>query len=94
LPGRRRRWQTLMGSMALFVIAFGVTGCGAAMNGSSAQQISDNAAGGGGSAQAATVLAPGTYTVLVTGTASVYTRSQPNTTVNVVHNIPLKVVVQ
>ncbi len=94
LPGRRRRWQTLMGSMALFVIAFGVMGCGAAMNATSAQQISDSLGGGGASAQAATVLAPGTYTVLVTGTAAVYTRSQPNTTVNVVHNIPLKVVVQ
>ena len=40
------------------------------------------------------VLAPGSYTVIVTGTAAVYNNSQPNTTVNVVHNIPLRVVVQ
>jgi hypothetical protein len=40
------------------------------------------------------VLARGTYTVIVTGTAAVYSNSQPNTTINVVHNVPLKVVVQ
>jgi hypothetical protein len=32
--------------------------------------------------------------VIVTGTAAVYNSSQPNTTVNVVHNLPLRVVVQ
>lgn len=90
LPGRRRRWQTLMGSMALFVIAFGVTGCAGSQMYSQLNQLATNSS----TANAATVLAPGTYTVIVTGTASVYARSQPNTTVNVVHNIPLKVVVQ
>jgi hypothetical protein len=40
------------------------------------------------------VLAPGSYTVIVTGTAAVFTNSQSNTTVNVVHNLPLKIVVQ
>jgi hypothetical protein len=34
------------------------------------------------------------YTVIVTGTASVLANSQADTTVNVVHNIPLQVVVQ
>ena len=57
-------------------------------------QPANQLAGNSGTAQAAGVLAPGTYTVIVTGSASVYTRSQANTTVNVVHNIPLKVVVQ
>ena len=78
--------------MALFVIAFGVTGC-AAPN-SFIQPTNSLTGSSTPEATAAAALAPGTYTVLVTGTASVYTRSQPNTTVNVVHNIPLKVVVQ
>ncbi|MGA9717097.1 MAG: Ig-like domain repeat protein [Acidobacteriaceae bacterium] len=91
LPGRRRRWQALMGSMALFVIAFGVTGCAAP---NAFIQPTSQSTSSTPSPAAAGVLAPGTYTVIVTGTASVYTRSQANTTVNVVHNIPLKVVVQ
>ena len=28
MPGRRRKWQSLLGSLALFVVAFGITGCG------------------------------------------------------------------
>ena len=91
LPGRRRRWQALLGSMALFVIAFGVTGCGGSQMYSPLDQLAANS---GTPNAAAAVLAPGTYTVIVTGTASVYNRSQANTTVNVVHNVPLKVVVQ
>jgi hypothetical protein len=90
MPGRRRRWQSLLGSVALFVIAFGVTGCGGMMMSQPLDQLINNS----NARNAATVLAPGTYTVIVTGTASVFTRSQTNATVNVVHNIPLQVVVQ
>ncbi|HEY3988600.1 MAG TPA: Ig-like domain repeat protein [Acidobacteriaceae bacterium] len=95
MPGRRRRWQSLVGSLALFLVAFGVTGCGASVAKGPNQSYYDTVNGStGGTPNAAAVLAPATYTVLVTGTASVYTRSQPNTTVTVVHNVPLKVVVQ
>ena len=38
-------------------------------------------------------VAPGTYTVIVTGTANVLTQSQANTTVAVVHNVAVQVVV-
>ncbi|MDQ1453249.1 MAG: trimeric autotransporter adhesin, partial [Acidobacteriaceae bacterium] len=92
LPGRRRRWQSLLGSVALFVIAFGVTGCGGSMMSQPLDQLSSS--NSSASNAAATVLAPGTYTVIVTGTASVFTSAQTNTTVNVVHNVPLQVVVQ
>jgi hypothetical protein len=90
IPGRRRRWQSLLGSVALFAIAFGITGCGGMMMSQPIEKLINDS----NARDAATVLAPGTYTVIVTGTASVFTRSQTNTTVNVVHNIPLQVVVQ
>jgi hypothetical protein len=94
MPGKRRNWQALMGSMALLVVGFGITGCGSSVNASAASQLSDSLTGTGEAAQAKPVLAPGTYTVIVTGTAAVYTKSLPNTTVDVVHNIPLKIAVQ
>jgi trimeric autotransporter adhesin len=90
IPGRRRRWQSLLGSVALFVVAFGVTGCGGMMMSQQVEKLINDS----NARDAAPVLAPGTYTVIVTGTASVFTRSQTNTTVNVVHNIPLQVVVK
>jgi hypothetical protein len=90
MPGRRRRWQSLLGSVALFVIAFGVTGCGGMILSQPIKKLINDS----NARDAAPVLAPGTYTVIVTGTASVFTRSQTNTTVNVVHNIPLQVVVK
>lgn len=94
LPSRRRNWQALMGTMALFVIAFGVSGCGSSMNTVSASQLSSSLTDESNSVQANVTLASGTYTVIVTGTAAVYNPTLPNTTVNVVHNIPLKIVVQ
>ena len=93
MPGERRRWQSLLGSMMLFVVAFGMTGCGAAMSSEMGMQGSNSLNDGGVTADA-TTLAPGTYTVIVTGTAAVFTNSQTNTTVDVVHNIPLTIVVQ
>jgi hypothetical protein len=91
LPGRRRRWQSLLGSVALFAITFGVTGCGGSMMSQPLDQLSSSRSS---TPNVAGVLAPGTYTVIVTGTASVFTKAQTNTTVNVVHNVPLQVVVQ
>jgi hypothetical protein len=92
IPGQRRKWQSLMGMLALFVVAFGFTGCGATVANGPNQQYYDTIKNSIGTADV--VLARGTYTVIVTGTAAVYSNSQPNTTINVVHNVPLKVVVQ
>ena len=89
MPGRRRKWQSLIGSLALIVVAFGMTGCGTSVSKALGLPFNSNAA-----TPDATTLAPGTYTVIVTGTASVFANSQASTTVNVVHNLPLKVVVQ
>jgi hypothetical protein len=95
MPGRRRKWQSLIGSLALIVVAFGMAGCGASVANGPQQQYYDNLNGSSaGSPNAAATLAPGSYTVIVTGTAAVFTNSQSNTTVNVVHNLPLKIVVQ
>jgi hypothetical protein len=94
LPGRRRRWQTLMGSPALFVVAFGFTGCGATVASGPGQQYYDTINNSTGTPNASGALAPGTYTVIVTGTANVLTNPQLSTTANVVHNIPLTIVVQ
>jgi hypothetical protein len=92
IPKQRRKWQSLMGSLALFMVAFGFTGCGATVaNGPDKNYYDTINNSSSGTANA--VLAPGTYTVIVTGTAAVYSNSQPNTTVNVVHNIPLKIAV-
>jgi hypothetical protein len=92
IPGQRRRWQTLMGSLALFVVAFGFTGCGATPG----AYVSRKAAptNSSASANAKTPLPAGNYTVIVTGTAPVYNPTQPNTTLNVVHNAMLRIVVQ
>jgi hypothetical protein len=93
VPKQRRKWQTLMGSLALFMVAFGFTGCGASVASGPNKDYYDSLFGSG-DAKTNAVLAPGSYTVIVTGSAAVYNNSQPNTTVNVVHNIPLRVVVQ
>lgn len=93
MPGERRRWHSVLGSMMLFVVAFGITGCGAALSSEAGLQGSNSLSSGGGTADA-TTLAPGSYTVIVTGTAAVLANSQPNTTVDVVHNLPLTIVVQ
>jgi roadblock/LC7 domain-containing protein len=93
MPGRRRKWQSLVGSLALIVVAFGMTGCGAA---SMMYQPLDQLSSSNSAATPAVsgALPRGNYTVIVTGTAKVFVNSQSNTTVNVVHNLPLKIVVQ
>lgn len=95
MPARRRSWQSMIGALALVVVAFGATGCG--VSPSAFLQRSNTAAAQSstptGTANAGGVLTPGTYTVVVTGTANVFAVSQ-NTTVAVVHTLPLNVVVQ
>ena len=49
--GRRRRWQSLMGSLALFVVAFGFTGCGASVASGPGQQYYDMLDNSTGTAQ-------------------------------------------
>jgi hypothetical protein len=93
MSGRRRKWQSLIGSLALIVVAFGMTGCAASMMYQPLDQLNSSNSNRS-TPNAAAVLAPGSYTVIVTGTAAVFTNSQSNTTVNVVHNLPLKIVVQ
>jgi roadblock/LC7 domain-containing protein len=93
MSGRRRKWQSMIGSLALIVVAFGMTGCAASMMYQPLDQLNSSNSNRS-TPDAAAVLAPGSYTVIVTGTAAVFTNSQSNTTVNVVHNLPLKIVVQ
>ena len=97
IPARRRSWQAMVGTLALIVVAFGITGCGANlanMASSNATKTQAQAQGPSATPTATGTLAPGSYTVVVTGTANVFRRGQPNTAVNVVHNLPLTVVVQ
>jgi trimeric autotransporter adhesin len=94
MPGRRRKWQSLVGSLALMVVAFGMTGCGASVANGPQQQYYDSLLNGAAKPAASGALPRGTYTVIVTGTANVLANSQSSTTVSVVHNLPLKIVVQ
>jgi hypothetical protein len=93
MPTRRRNWQSLVGSLALIVVGFSMTGCGISnphylLPGTSTGYAKTTGANATG------VLAAGTYTVLVNGSANVFTNAQPNTTVTVVHNLPVTIVVQ
>jgi hypothetical protein len=94
MPGRRRKWQSLLGSLALIVGAFGFTGCGANVATKDPGYATISSGSGTGQANAAGTLTPGVYTVVVTGSANVLANGQDNTTVSVVHTIPLKIVVQ
>ena len=95
IPARRRSWQSMMGALALIVVAFGVTGCGANLANMGSTDASKNQAQASQATPSASgTLAPGTYTVLVTASANVFTRPQQNMTVTVVHNLPVTVVVQ
>jgi roadblock/LC7 domain-containing protein len=62
------------------VAAFGMTGCGALV-GNGPQQLYENLTDSAATPAATGALARGTYTVIVTGTANVFTNSQSNTTV-------------
>ena len=94
MPTRRRSWQAMIGSLGLIVVAFGMTGCGVNLPDPSKSTTTKSAAFGTTGANA--TLARGTYTVLVTGTANVFptANSGSNTTVTVVHTLPLNIVVQ
>jgi hypothetical protein len=76
------------------VVAFGMTGCGASVANGPQQQYYDNLLNGAAKPAASGALPRGNYTVIVTGTANVLVNSQSSTTVSVVHNLPLKIVVQ
>lgn len=94
MPGRRRRWHALVGSLALIVVAFGMTGCGVSVANGPGQQYYDSLLNSAAAPAVGGALPRGSYTVIVTGTAKVFVKAQSNTTVNVVHNLPLKIVVQ
>jgi hypothetical protein len=93
MPTRRRSWQATIGTLALIVVAFGVTGCGVKFPYPNPSSSSSKSAVLGTTGANGT-LARGTYTVVVTGTASVFNPTQPNTTITVVHTLPLNIVVQ
>lgn len=88
IPDRRRRWQSLLGVIALVLISGGVSGC--ASRTASEMGLSGSANGNpsgtnGSVTPNATTVQPGVYTVVVTATTST------NTTI--VHNLPVSVVV-
>ena len=89
MPARRRAWQSLIAGMALVVVAFGLSGCGATVANGPLKNYYDSINHGTGG-----TLAKGTYTVVVIGTSTVLSNSQPAVTVNLVHNVPLKIIVQ
>ncbi len=94
MPARRRSWQSMIGALALIVVAFGVTGCGVKFPDPSGASSSKNGQIVTGNSLLGNVLQKGTYKVIVTGTAAVLANGQPNTTVSVVHTLPLNIVVQ
>ncbi len=94
MPSRRRSWQSLIGAMAVIVVAFGVTGCGVSPKSGSSNDFLNGGPSGGGSSTSSVTIAPGSYDVIMTGTARVFVKAQPNVTVTVVHNLPLRIVVK
>jgi subtilase family serine protease len=86
LPARRRKWQSLMGACVMIIASFGMTGCGASVARGPNQSYYNTINGGSGTPNAGgTQVTAGTYTVLVTATATT------NTTL--VHTLPVKVLV-
>ncbi|HEY3988289.1 MAG TPA: protease pro-enzyme activation domain-containing protein [Acidobacteriaceae bacterium] len=88
LPARRRKWQSLLGACVLAIVGFGITGCGATVAKGPNQQYY-NTINGGSSGTPNTTPTPltwGTYTVLVTATATL-----PTTTLT--HTLPVQVLV-
>lgn len=94
LPGRRRKWQSLLGALVVMVLAFGVAGCGGMNMSNAAATMGAKANPDAAKPKVGTAVAAGTYTVLVTASANILTNTTPNTTTAVVHTIPLKIVVQ
>lgn len=93
VPARRRAWQSMLGAIVLIAATFGMSGCGTTMANGGAANFT-NATGAASPVGGGTTLAKGSYTVIVTGTATVLNPTVPNTTLTVVHTLPLKVVVQ
>ena len=88
IPDRRRRWQSMLGAIALVLISSGLSGCASR----SANEMglvgtaNGSASGTNGSVTPNTTqVQPGVYTVVVTAVTST------NTTI--VHNLPVTVVV-
>jgi hypothetical protein len=95
IPARRRRWQSLLGALLVVIVAFSVSGCGAANMSSLASMMSAKGdAQSGAKKPAAQPLPTGAYNILVSASAQVLTSTTPNTTTTVVHTLPLKIVVQ
>jgi hypothetical protein len=87
LPARRRKWQSLLGACVMVIVAFGMSGCGANLP-SLNQQSNGSSNGGTGVGPAtspATPVPAGTYTVVVTATAT--------TNTVLTHNLPVQVLV-
>jgi trimeric autotransporter adhesin len=87
LPARRRKWQSLLGACVMVIVAFGMSGCAANLASMSPQ--SNGSTSGGTSPSPATSPATpvpaGTYTVVVTATATTNTL--------LTHNLPVQVLV-
>lgn len=85
LPGRRRKWQSMLAVCVLAIAGFGISGCGVTAA-AGPQQQGYESLNGGGTGQATTTSVPnGTYTVMVTATVSA------NTTIT--HTLPVQVLV-
>ncbi len=96
IPARRRNWQSMLGAVLVIVFSLSIAGC------ADANKTADQAGGKPASSAvlqkaarpAASTLAAGTYTVLVTASAQILNQAQPNTTTTLVHTLPLQVSVQ
>jgi hypothetical protein len=88
IPDRRRRWQSMLGALVLVLISSGLSGCASkTANEMGLSGLANGTASGtNGSVTPSVVQVPaGVYTVLVTATTT--------TNTNIVHNLPVSVVV-
>jgi hypothetical protein len=86
LPARRRKWQSLLGACVMVIVAFGMSGCGANLPSLNQSNGSINGGTSGSPATSpATPVPAGTYTVVVTATAT--------TNITLTHNLPVQVLV-
>jgi hypothetical protein len=86
LPARRRKWQSLLGACMLVIVGFGMSGCGATVASGPQQSYYNQLNGGSGSQTTPALPVPnGTYTVLVTATATTNTK--------LIHTLPVQVLV-
>lgn len=85
LSGRRRQWQSMLGAVALMVIGFGMTGCGATYDKGGSGTYPPKGTATGSNGTTGTAVPAGTYTVVVTATST--------TNQTVTHTLPVQVVV-